>query len=81
MTAGTSTVTGETTRHQDQSAPRPSARAMVERLMSAGYRQIEASNLAGLAVGLGPVASGWSVLEIERLRFVQHLDASGELPA
>jgi hypothetical protein len=34
-----------------------------------------------LAVGLGPVASGWSILEIERLRFLQHLDASGKLPA
>ena len=60
-------------------ARRPSARAMVNRLMSAGYRRIEASNLAGLAVGLGPVASGWSILEIERLRFLQHLDASGRL--
>jgi hypothetical protein len=54
---------------------------MVNMLLSAGYRRIEASNLAGLAVGLGPVASGWSILEIERLRFLQHLDASGKLTA
>jgi hypothetical protein len=54
---------------------------MVSRLLRAGCTLPEAANLAGLAVGLGPVASGWSVLEIERLRFLQHLDASGQLPA
>lgn len=80
MTAGTAAVTSETTREPNQSAARPSARAMVNMLLSAGYRRIEASNLAGLAVGLGPVASGWSILEIERLRFLQHLDTSGHLP-
>jgi hypothetical protein len=60
---------------------RPSARVMVRRLLAAGCTLPEAANLAGLAVGLGPVASGWSILEIERLRFLQHLDASGRLPA
>jgi hypothetical protein len=53
---------------------------MVRRLLMAGCTLPEAANLAGLAVGLGPVASGWSVLEIERLRFLQHLDTSGHLP-
>jgi hypothetical protein len=54
---------------------------MVRRLLMAGCTLPEAANLAGLAVGLGPVASGWSILEIERLRFLQHLDASGKLTA
>jgi len=60
---------------------RPSARTMVSRLLRAGCTPLEAGNLSALAVGLGPVASGWSILEIERLRFLQHLDASGKLPA
>ena len=77
MTTRTMGIGAATTRATD----RPSARAMVSRLLRGGCSTIEASNLAGLAVGLGPVASGWSVLEIERLRFLQHLDASGRLPA
>ena len=60
---------------------RPSARSMVRRLLLAGFTPTEAANLAGLAVGLRPVASGWSVREIERLRFLRHLAASGRLPA
>lgn len=62
-------------------AQRPSARAMVGRLLRAGCTPLEAGNLSALAVGLGPVASGWSILEIERLRFLQHLDGTGRLPA
>jgi hypothetical protein len=78
------TETTMTTAGQDRtaaSADRPPARTMVRRLLQAGCTPFEAANLAGLAVGLGPVASGWSILEIERLRFLQHLDASGRLPA
>ena len=74
-------IGGGTTGNLSSSKARPPARAMVSRLLRAGCTPIEASNLAGLAVGLGPVASGWSLLEIERLRFLQHLDASGRLPA
>ena len=77
MTTGTTGHTGEST----SAAGRPSARVMVRRLLMAGCTLPEAANIAGLAVGLGPVASGWSILEIERLRFLQHLDASGKLPA
>lgn len=79
MTTGT---TGATIREPAAgSRGRPSAGMMVSRLLRAGCTAVEASNLAGLAVGLGPVASGWSVREIERLRFLQHLDASGQLQA
>jgi len=77
MTTRTMGIGAETTGPTD----RPSARAMVSRLLRAGCTTIEATNLTGLAVGLGPVASGWSILEIERLRFLQHLDATGQLPA
>ena len=81
MTTGTTGISGESTRDRTWSTARPSARAMVGRLLRAGCTVVEASNLAGLAVGLGPVASGWSIIEIERLRFLQHLDASGQIPA
>ena len=79
MTTGATGISGEATRDRTRSTDRPTARAMVSRLLRAGCTVVEASNLAGLAVGLGPVASGWSVLEIERLRFLQHLDASGRI--
>jgi hypothetical protein len=54
---------------------------MARGLLMAGCTPVEASNLVALAIGLGPLASGWSLLEIERLRFLQHLEASGRLPA
>lgn len=60
---------------------RPSARTMVRRLLLAGCTPTEAANLAALAVGLRPVATGWSVREIERLRFLRHLAATDRLPA
>jgi hypothetical protein len=53
---------------------------MISRLLRAGGAPIEASNLAALAVGLGPAASSWSILETERLRSLQHVEASGEVP-
>jgi hypothetical protein len=79
MTTGTTGATITAT--AAGGAERPSIRTMVGRLVTAGFTPIQAANLTGLAVGLGPVASGWSILEIERLRFLQHLDASGRLPA
>ncbi len=60
---------------------RPSVPTMIRRLVMAGCTPPEAANLAALAVGLRPVASGWTSREIERLRFLRHLAASGRLPA
>jgi len=77
MTTRTMGIGAETTRATD----RPSARAIVSRLLQAGSTTIEAFDLTGLAVGLGPLASGWSILEIERLRSRRHPDASGGRPA
>ncbi len=81
MATGTTDTGQGLAADQSVSTVRSAVLTMVRHLLCAGSTTIEASTLAGLAVGLGPVASGWSVLEIERLRFLQHLDASGELPA
>ena len=62
-------------------AARPAARTMIRRLVMAGCTASEAANLAALAVGLRPVASSWSVREMERLRFLRFLVASGRLVA
>ncbi|HEX5590602.1 MAG TPA: hypothetical protein VFX65_09960 [Candidatus Limnocylindrales bacterium] len=65
----------------DSSKARSSAHGPVGWLRRAGTTRIDAARLAGLAVGFGPVASGWSVLEAEWLRFQQEPDANGELRA
>jgi len=62
-------------------ADRGSARSMIRALVMAGCTPTEAANLAGLAVGLRPVVSGWRLQEIEALRFLRHLVARGRLPA
>jgi hypothetical protein len=73
----------KSTIHEPAAEPvaRPSARTMIRRLVMSGCTPTEAANLAGLAVGLRPVAAGWTSREIERLRFLLHLAASGRLPA
>ena len=82
MTTGTTSTSRTTTRQATARTPdRPTARMMVRQMVMAGCTPAEAANLAALAIGLRPVASGWSIVEIERLRFLRHLAASGRLPA
>lgn len=81
MTAKATTTTWTIQKASAGPVDRPAARTMVRRLLMAGCTPTEAANLAALAVGLRPVASSWSIREIERLRFLRHLAASGQLPA
>lgn len=55
------------------------ARTLVWRLESGGWTEREAGNLVALLHGLRPARSGWSVREIEHLRFLQALVKTGRL--
>lgn len=57
------------------------ARALVWHLESGGWTEREASNLVALAHGLRPVRSGWTVREIEHLRFLQSMVRTGRIAA
>jgi hypothetical protein len=54
---------------------------MIRRLLVAGCTPAEATNLVGLSVGLRPVAAGWTLGQIERLRFLRYLVETGRLAA
>jgi hypothetical protein len=60
-------------------AAQQSARATYRLLALRGLTPAEAGNVTALALGLGPIDGGWTVREIERLRFVRHLVASGRI--
>lgn len=55
------------------------ARSMVWHLEAGGWTEREAGNLVALAHGLRPARSGWSVREIEHLRFLQSMVRSGRI--
>ena len=55
------------------------SRAMVWHLEAGGWTQREAGNLVALVHGLRPAKSGWTVREIEHLRFLQALVRSGKI--
>ena len=57
----------------------PGARTLVWHLEAGGWTQREASNLVALVHGLRPVRAGWSVREIEHLRFLQAMVKSGRI--
>ena len=59
--------------------PAAAARNLVWRLESGGWTQREAGNLVALAHGLRPVRSGWTVREIEHLRFLSSMVRSGRI--
>ena len=59
-------------------APTPT-RALIWRLESGGWSQREASNLVALANGLRPASAGWTVREIEHLRFLRAAVKSGRI--
>jgi hypothetical protein len=52
---------------------------MVWRLEGGGWSEREASNLVALFHGLRPSRDGWTVREIEHLRFLQALVKTGRI--
>jgi hypothetical protein len=57
----------------------PGARTLVRHLEAGGWTQREASNLVALVRGLRPVRAGWSIREIEHLRFLHAMVKSGRI--
>ena len=55
------------------------ARTLVWHLEAGGWTEREAGNLVGLVHGLRPVRAGWSIREIEHLRFLQSMVKSGRI--
>jgi hypothetical protein len=56
-----------------------SARTSQLQLLRGGLTAAEAANIAAVAVGLRPTASGWSIREIELLRFLRYLRRTGRI--
>ena len=56
------------------------ARTLVWHLEAGGWTEREASNLVALLHGLRPARAGWSVREIDHLRFLQALVKTGRIP-
>jgi hypothetical protein len=52
---------------------------MVWHLESGGWTEREAGNLVALLHGLRPTRHGWSVREIEHLRFLHAMVKSGRI--
>jgi hypothetical protein len=61
------------------SAANPGARSMVWHLEAGGWTEREAGNLVALLHGLRPTRSGWTVREIEHLRFLQSMVKVGRI--
>jgi hypothetical protein len=55
------------------------ARTLVWHLESGGWTEREAGNLVALLHGLRPARSGWTVREIEHLRFLQSMVKAGRI--
>ena len=55
------------------------ARSMVWHLEAGGWTEREAGNLVALMHGLRPSRNGWSVREIEHLRFLQAMVKLGRI--
>ena len=58
---------------------RSAARTMMWQLESGGWTPREAANLVGLAHGLKPARDGWTVREIEHLRFLRAAVTTGRI--
>ena len=54
-------------------------RSMVWHLEAGGWTEREAGNLVALLHGLRPARSGWTVREIEHLRFLQSMVKVGRI--
>ena len=57
----------------------PLARITMLRLLRGGLTEKEAANITALSIGLRPAGAGWSIREIERLRFLRYLAESERL--
>lgn len=55
------------------------ARTMVWHLEAGGWSEREAGNLVALVHGLKPAQRGWSVREIEHLRFLHAMVKNGRI--
>ena len=55
------------------------ARSMVWHLEAGGWTEREAGNLVALLHGLRPAGNGWTVREIEHLRFLNAMVKSGRI--
>lgn len=55
------------------------ARTMVWHLEAGGCTRREAGNLVALLHGLRPVPAGWSIREIEHLRFLRAMVSTGRI--
>ena len=55
------------------------ARSMVWHLEAGGWTEREAGNLVALLHGLRPNRNGWTVREIEHLRFLHAMVKSGRI--
>ena len=56
------------------------AKTMIWHLEADGCTEREASNLVALYHGLRPTAGGWSIREIDHLRFLQALVKNSRIP-
>jgi len=61
------------------SAVPAASRTLVWNLEAGGWTQREAGNLVALLHGLRPARTGWTVREIEHLRFLQALVKAGRV--
>ena len=57
----------------------PGARSLVLHLEAGGWTEREAGNLVALVHGLRPTHAGWTIREIEHLRFLQAMVKSGRI--
>ncbi len=55
------------------------SRALIWNLEMGGWSEREAGNLVALLHGLRPAVTGWSEHEIDHLRFLRDIVASGRL--
>jgi hypothetical protein len=54
-------------------------RTLVWRFEASGWTSSQAANLVALAHGLRPASRGWTVREIEHLRFLRSLVCDGRI--
>ena len=54
-------------------------RELIWRLQSGGWTQLEAGNLAAIALGVRPARTGWTGAELDHLRFLKSLVSAGRL--
>jgi hypothetical protein len=55
------------------------ARTLVWHLEAGGWTQREATNLVALSHGLRPATAGWTIREIDHLRFLQAMVNTGRI--